>query len=144
MRSARSARRLLRLVLSVTLLSTLAAGPAQARWSADGAGPATARAVTMPAGQAPVAIAGGSDVTVRWPVATMPDGAAVEGYRIERLDANGNIVPVAAACAGTITSTTCVEHGVPAGTWRYADTPFEGNWAGAVSSSSAPVTVAAG
>jgi len=144
MRPARRGRRAIRLVLSVVLLVMLAADPAHAAWSAAATGPAAARAVTMPTGSAPAAFVSGTDVTVRWPAATMSDGTAVEGYRVERVDANGNAAPVAAACAGPITGTACVEHGVPAGTWRYFDTPIEGNWLGVRSSPGGPVTVAAG
>jgi hypothetical protein len=125
----------------VAALVLAAAAPAAAAWSDDGAGAAAGRALVMPDGLRPVASASGSDVALRWPAALLPNGTAVGGYLISRFGANGQPVAVLADCAGTITSTTCTEHNVPAGTWSYTDTPVLDNWTGRSSPQSAPVTV---
>lgn len=124
------------------LLAALAvAGSADAVWAAGGSGGGAGRSAVMPAGLQPVASVSGSDVTVRWPTAVLPTGAAVEGYRLNRYDANGQPVGASASCAGTITTTTCVEHNVPSGTWSYSDTPVQLSWSGATSPASVPVTI---
>jgi hypothetical protein len=140
-RPHRAAGRAAALVLAMGVL-LLGAGRADAAWTAgSGSGSAAGRAATMPAGQRPSATASGSDVTVRWPAATLPDGTPVAGYRLERFDPNGTAQPVLADCTGTLGTTTCTEHGVPAGSWTYADTPVQFGWSGARSVASAPVTV---
>jgi len=138
----RRARRTIALVVAVGVLVLVPAGRSGAAWTAaSGTGGAAGRAMTMPAGQRPSAVASGADVTVRWPAALLPDGTPVAGYRIERLDGNGTAHAVAADCAADVSTTTCTEHGVPAGTWTYTDTPLQDAWTGATSGPSAPVTV---
>jgi hypothetical protein len=100
--------------------------------------------MVMPAGLRPAAAVSGSDVTLRWPAAVLPNGTSVAGYVVDRFDASGRAVTVLASCAGTITSTTCTEHNVPAGTWTYTDTPVQQGWTGTPSPASAPVVVSSG
>jgi hypothetical protein len=116
-------------------------GPADAAWSGSGTGQAESLAMVMPTGSKPAASVTGSDVSLRWAAAQLPGGTAVAGYLIRRYDINGNAVTVQASCAGTITTTTCTEHNVPAGTWTYTDTPLQNNWTGPASPASAAVVV---
>ena len=117
------------------------AAPAQAVWSGAGSGQAAARAMTMPAGNQPAVSVSGTDVAVRWSAALLPGGTPVAGYLILRIGVNGQAVAAAASCAGTITTTTCVEHNVPAGTWTYTDTPVQLSWTGTPSAPSAAAVV---
>ncbi len=115
---------------------------AVAAWTAAGTGSAGAAAVTMPNGNPPSAGASGSSVTVTWTAAKFATGAAVAGYTVQRFDAvNGAQATVGAGCSGVVTTTTCTELGVPAGTWTYTDTPVQDSWTGAASPASNPVTV---
>ena len=99
-------------------------------------------AAGLTAGQAPAATASGSSVAVSWPAATFPDGAPVAGYIVRRYNAaTGGQETTGAACSGTITSTSCTESAVPAGSWVYTDTPVQANWTGTGSPASASVTV---
>lgn len=123
----------------------LTLGPAAAYWSAPSAanGRGAAAATTVAAGATPSVAVTGSSVSVTWPARTLASGAAVSGYEITRYDlATSTQQPMLTACSGTVTSTTCVESGVPDGSWRYTVTPVVGqNWQGAESTPSATVLV---
>ena len=79
------------------------------------------------------------------PTRSRANGAAVQGYRIQRY-AQGSTTAIGpgAACSGTITVLTCAENAVPGGTWQYTVTPIQGSWTGAESAKSQPVTVSTG
>lgn len=129
------------LVLAVAGLA-VAADPALAAWSGSGAGSAAGAATIMPGGQAPSGNATGASVTVQWPAATFPNGAPVAGYIVRRYDfATGAQATVGPGCSGTVTSTSCTETAVPAGTWVYTDTPVQDSWTGTESSASPAVSV---
>lgn len=113
---------------------------ALAAWSSSGSGGAAGRALTMPAGSAPTAVANGLTVTVRWPAATFQGGSDVEGYVVHRYDLNGAPATVGSACNGVVKSTTCTESGVPAGSWVYTVVPAQGAWRGAESPAGNTVT----
>jgi len=142
MRHRRSALRLL-VGLCLALPAGLISAPlAQAAWVVGGSGNAAALAYTMPSGGQPSVSATGNSVSVRWPAALFPDGRGVAGYVIHRFDsATGAPAAVGASCSGTVTSTTCTEQAVPAGTWTYTDTPVQDNWSGGQSPASAAVTL---
>jgi len=131
------------LLVVAGLLATLApACAASAAWSSGATGTAGAAATTMPTGSAPSASASGNEVTVSWPVASFPDGAAVAGYVINRYNAStGAPATVGSGCSGVITATSCTELSVPAGTWVYTDTPVQLSWTGGESPLSPAVTV---
>jgi len=132
---------LLGLCLALTLGLTLAL-PVLAAWGAGGSGRGSALAYTMPTGGQPSVGASGSSVSVRWPAATFPDGHSVAGYVIRRFNAvNGTEATVGAGCSGVLTTTTCTELNVPAGSWIYTDTPVQDNWTGGQSLASTAVTV---
>jgi len=132
---------LARLCLSLPLGLTFAS-VAQAAWSSSGSGVASAQAYTMPNGGQPTARVSGTTVTLTWPAALFPDNLGVTGYLISRVnEATGAGATVGASCSGTVTTTTCTEQNVPAGTWIYTDTPVQDRWTGGQSSASGPVTV---
>jgi hypothetical protein len=128
---------------TLALLAPLAA-PALAAWSSSGIGSAAGAATTMPVGSAPTARASGTTVTVVWNGASMSNGVAVAGYIIKRYDSSGTQATVGASCNGTVTTPTCTESNVPAGTWTYTDTPVQQSWTGTESPASNSVTIAAG
>jgi len=115
---------------------------AQAFWSGSGAGSGAGAATTMPTGAAPSGSAESNAVTISFSAAHMSNGTAVAGYEVSRYNASGTQVTVNAACSGVITTTTCTEQSVAAGTWYYTVTPVQGHWTGGQSPKSAPITVA--
>lgn len=119
------------------------ASPAVGAWSAGVGGSGAAAARTMPAGNTPNGSASiGVGVTVTWAASTFSGGPAVPGYVIRRFN---NVTQaeatVLSACSGIVTGTSCLESGVPTGTWRYTVTPAAGTWRGGQSAQSAAVTV---
>ncbi|MEA2399504.1 MAG: hypothetical protein QOK25_3060 [Thermoleophilaceae bacterium] len=132
-----------RLTLLATLLALLVpSAVAQAAWTTGGAGSQSARAITLPAGNQPVASVSNRNVTVSWAVSNLPGGSPVSGYTVKRYDGSGNVQTIGSACSGTVSALTCTEQAVPGGTWKYSVTPTQANWAGAESSQSTSVTVA--
>jgi hypothetical protein len=122
------------------LLAIGPSSPALAAWSAQASGSAAGAATVMPTGTAPSGSTSGLNVTISWTAAAMGNGAAVAGYTISRYNASGGAkVTAGAGCSGTVTSTTCTEDGVPAGTWVYTDTPVQGHWTGGESPDSTAV-----
>lgn len=118
-------------VLSALVLAVILPAGALAAWSAQGSGHAAGAAAVMPTGNAPTAVLSGSDIVVTWPAATFANGTPVAGYVIHRYDANtGAPATVGAGCSGVVTTTTCTENNVPAGSWVYTDTPVQQNWTG--------------
>ena len=131
--------------LAIAIALTVVAASAWAYWSAGsmpgGSGAAAASSVNQ--GATPTASATGASVTVSWAATTLANGQAVSGYLVKRYDA-GTLAAqtVLSACNGTIATTSCVESGVPNGSWKYAVTPvFATNWQGPESAKSATVTV---
>src|SRR2546427_10548230 len=118
---------------------------AGAAWSSQGNGPGAAKSLSMPGGNTPTASVSGTAVTVGWAESDFANGTAVHGYRIQRYEQGGTTaITPGAACSGTITALTCTENAVAAGTWQYTVTPVHGNWIGAESQKSQPVTVSTG
>ena len=135
------AARFIALLGTLTVIC-LTAPAVLAAWSASGAGRAGAAAATMPAGGTPVGSASGTSVTIRWPAATLSNGAPVAGYVIGRFKSlNGAAATVGPGCSGVVTTTTCTEQGVPSGTWIYTDTPVQLSWTGTPSPASGPIVV---
>jgi len=140
-----AAPRTLCCVVGLSLAIATALGqvsPASAAWSAPGSGSGAGAAATMPTGTAPHATVSGTSVTVTWSAAKFASGVAVAGYTISRYNAStGTQASVGASCSGVITTTSCTEAGVTAGSWVYTDTPVEVNWTGVQSPDSTSVTV---
>ena len=131
--------------LAIAVALTFVAATAWAYLSAGsvpgGSGAAAASSVNQ--GATPTASATGSTVTVSWTATTLANGQAVSGYLVKRYDA-GTLAAqtILSACTGTIAATSCVESGVPNGSWKYTVTPvFATNWQGPESLKSATVTV---
>lgn len=132
-------------IIAAFLAVAVAAGAAAAyaRWTSTVDGTGSARSQGL-AGNAPTAVAAGSNVTVSWAAATFSDGTAATSYAVTRYNGASAAQATLADCAGSVTTLSCVERAVPAGTWLYAVTPKFANWVGTESVKSAPVVVAAG
>lgn len=118
------------------------AAPAAGAWSAGSVGSGAAAARTMPAGNTPGGAASMGSVTVTWTASTFAGGPPVPGYVVRRFNSLTQAeATVLAACAGTVSETSCTESGVPIGSWRYTVTPAAGTWRGAQSAQSAAVVV---
>jgi hypothetical protein len=127
------------LAVLAVLVAPSAAGAA---WPSIGAGGQAARAISLPGGSTPSASVSNRSVTVSWSASALPGGAQVAGYQVRRYSAGGTLQSIGSGCSGTVSATSCTETAVPAGTWRYAIVPVQGNWTGAESSRSTSVTVA--
>jgi hypothetical protein len=131
--------------LAIAVALTFVAATAWAYLSAGsvpgGSGAAAASSVNQ--GATPTASVTGSTVTVSWTATTLANGQAVSGYLVKRYDA-GTLASqtILSACTGTIAATSCVESGVPNGSWKYTVTPvLATNWQGPESAKSATVVV---
>jgi hypothetical protein len=125
----------------------VASAVAWAYWSAtagsDSLGGAVAAAVTQ--GATPTAAAqAGRNVDVSWGASTLSNGHAVDGYLVKRYDAVTAVLQTTVSgCAGTVAATSCLESGVPSGSWKYTVTPvLAANWRGAEGLKSGIATVA--
>ncbi|GIV00569.1 MAG: hypothetical protein KatS3mg014_2184 [Actinomycetota bacterium] len=128
--------------VGVVLGVVLAPGLALAAWTAAGSGDAFGRAFAMPAGSTPSVSVTGRNVTLSWSGSTFPNGDPVDGYVVRRYPSGGGASQtVLADCAGTVTTTSCVEHAVPAGSWVYTITPVHASWTGTEGATSAAVTI---
>ena len=101
-------------------------------------------AATVAQGATPAAAPTLQSVAVSWAARTLSTGTAVSGYVVKRYDATTLALQTTLpGCAGTVSTLSCTESNVPAGTWRYTTTPvFAANWAGVESALSPTVTVA--
>lgn len=143
--------RVMRLAALCVLAMAAFAGPAGAYWSAGGTGAGSGSVVTMPAGQQPSTSADGQNVSVTWAQSTLL-GTSIGsylggGYTVTRYAAGGSTPTTPKAnCTGTITGAgttlTCVEAGVPYGSWQYAVKPVLGSFTGEEGPKSPPVGVA--
>ncbi len=135
----RGRRAIGRAPLPVLALATAAS--ALAAWSSAATGTGAARADALPAGATPTATVTSHDVTLDWEESELA-GQDVSGYMIRRYDAvTGVPQAVLSACAGVVGTPTCVERGVPTGSWRYTVSPLHGAWQGAEGAPSAIVIV---
>lgn len=129
------------LVIGILVFVSGGVPSAAAGYGALATGDGVSQAGNIPVPSAPVAVAVGTTVTVSWTSITLSGGQPVDGYVVERLDTLGTAVAVLPACNVLITSTTCTESAVPAGTWQYRVRGVRGSWSGASSAPSAPITV---
>ena len=130
------------IVLALAIALAAPAAGASASWPGGGSGSQSAKAVSMPTGNTPTAAVSNRSVTVSWTGSTLPGGAAISTYVVNRYDTNGNAQTIGSACSGTVSATTCTESSVPGGTWKYTVAPTLSNWTGGESGQSASVTVA--
>jgi hypothetical protein len=117
-------------VVVVASLAFTAASLAGWRPTGSGTGSAKAKSLSTSTGAKPSGSVSSHDVTVSWAASTFAGGGAVPAYQIRRYDLLGNPQTVGAACAGTVSGLSCVESGVPTGTWQYTVTPAAGSWRG--------------
>lgn len=116
-------------------------GGAAAAWVIHGSGPGAAKAKTLGSGNAPNGSVQGRKVTLTWTASTYTNGGAAAGYVVKRYNTSGVLQTIGSACTGTLTVLTCVESGVPFGSWQYTVTPATANWRGPESAKSAVVSV---
>ena len=129
---------------ALVLLTALGAPVAsRAAWQAPGTGGQFARAISLPTGSTPTASVSNRSVALSWSASSLPGGGAVSGYVVRRYSTGGTLQSIGSGCSGTITTTSCTETGVPAGSWLYTVTPAQGNWRGGESGQSSAATVAA-
>lgn len=77
-----------------------------------------------------------------WTAAALSNGTGVAGYTVSRYDSvTGTQQVVGAGCSGVVTTTSCTESSVPAGSWVYTDTPVQLSWTGGQSGQSGTVVV---
>jgi len=113
-----------------------------AAWTSRAVGPARAVSQSVPQGPAPVAVAVGSSVTVSWSETVLSGGTSATGYRLTRYPAaSGTPAAMSTTCTGVIAGLSCVETGVPPGSWRYTVTPVHNGWTGAESAFGSAVSV---
>lgn len=131
------------LLLALVLAVLVTAAPADAAWNAGsgGGGRSYSKADSLGAVvAAPTVSVSGRRVTVAW---SAPGGSvAATGYEVKRYNTSNNPQSIGASCSGTVTGLSCVESGVPPGTWKYSVTARRGNnWRGAESPQSANAVV---
>jgi hypothetical protein len=121
----------------------LGAASVSAGWQPTGSGVGSVRSRVMPAaaGATPTASVSSHNVTVTWAASTFSGGVAVPSYVVKRYDALGAVQTIGAACSGLVSATSCVEAGVPTGTWKYSITPAAGTWRGTEGAQSSSVIV---
>ena len=123
-------------------LIALTPGTAAAAWSTNTAGGARAIAQTIPTAATPTASVTNQNVTVSWTATTLSGGTPASGYIVRRYNASLVAQTILANCT-SVTTNSCVEVGVPPGTWTYSVQATRGNWLGAEGARSSSVTVLA-
>ena len=146
LRVAAAHRLLVGAVLAAALGASLAQGgdPLVARlagWGSGSLGQGRTSVQALAAGSAPTGTAVGREVTVHWAQLELSGGTPVAAYRVRRYSLAGAEQTVLVGCAGARTELTCVEDGVPPGSWRYTITPLQLPWIGDESPRSATVTI---
>jgi hypothetical protein len=114
-----------------------------AAWSVGRSASGAVGSKTMPAANGvPSGSVSGHEVTLTWSASQFAGGGNVPSYVVKRYDAVTNVLQTTlAACSGNVNGTSCVEHSVPTGTWKYTVTPAAGSWRGTESAQSATVVV---
>ncbi|MGH2701858.1 MAG: hypothetical protein ACRDJ2_08790 [Actinomycetota bacterium] len=125
----------------ITVLTSMSA-VALAAWSvSSAAGNGGSGAGSMPPGSTPTASVANRNLTVTWPMVTVPGHGPASSYRVTRFNGTGVAQTITNNCTGQITGLTCTEIGLPPGQWRYAITPRYAGWDGANGPMSTAVTV---
>lgn len=125
-------------VVAAALVISWGGPAANAFWQTLNSNTGVAIADSIPAVAAPAASVSSGAASVSWVQGTTAAGRPVTGYTIARYSsaAGGTKVAAGGGCAGTITTLTCSEAALPAGTWYYTVTPVLGAWAGVESARS--------
>ncbi|HEX6117266.1 MAG TPA: hypothetical protein VFY99_09205 [Solirubrobacterales bacterium] len=116
---------------------------ASAAWTGDSPGDAYAAATSIESGKTPTVAVSGRNVAVNWSASSVAGGPQATSYVVKRYDGAGQEQAIGAGCSGDVSSTSCTEHAVPAGTWRYTVRPKYSSWTGAESAESSQATVGA-
>jgi hypothetical protein len=129
-------------LLAVAAVAVGFPGGAAAGWALFRSGSGAAKAKTLGSGNAPGGTVSGHKVTLSWTASSYTNGGNAAGYLVRRYNTStGAVQTIGSACSGTISALTCVESGVPAGSWQYTVMPATGNWRGAESAKSTAVVV---
>jgi hypothetical protein len=130
--------------MAAALVITWGGPAANAFWQTLNSNAGVAKADSIPAVAAPAASVSSGAATVSWLQGTTAAGRPVAGYTVARYASatGGTRVDAGGGCAGTISTLTCTEEGLPAGTWYYTVTPVLGAWAGVESGRSVGATAA--
>ena len=131
-------------LLLAVAAALLLPGHGDAAWSVGrtGSGKIGSKTISTAAPAAPAGAVSSHDVTVTWTASHFADGTNVPSYIVKRYDAITNALQTTlSACSGNVGATSCVEHAVPTGTWKYTVTPAAGIWRGTESAKSANVVV---
>src|SRR5436190_24066612 len=111
-----------------------------ATWAINAVGNGRATAQAVPTAATPAASVSNRSVTVSWTATTLSGGTPASGYVVRRYNSSLVQQTVLAGCT-SVTTNTCTENNVPAGTWTYSVQATRGNWVGTESARSASVTV---
>jgi hypothetical protein len=125
----------MRVGVVVVTAALVLAGTSAAAWSAGSSGSASAKAGALVGNKPSLSKSGVAviSVVVSW---TATPGAT--GYVITR---TGGVGSLAAACTGTLTTTTCTDSPlVTLQTYAYTVTPHAGSWTGIASPSTSITT----
>jgi hypothetical protein len=128
-------RRLGLVLLAAAVAIGLASATAVAHWAASGSATGSGHASTLRPPTDVAAVAGGDEVAVTWTASSTASAVAPDGYRVYRVAAGGARTVACAAATGT----SCLDAGVPEGTYRYAVQAVFRSWT--AEATSAPVTV---
>jgi hypothetical protein len=126
----------LALILAGLALLLTSGSAAFAFWaSLSSSNYAAAAADALSPGGKPAVSAAGSSVAVTWQAGSTVAGRPATGYTVARYNAvtGGTRTLATGACAGSLTTLSCTEQNVPAGSWYYTVTPAIALWAGAES-----------
>lgn len=131
-------------VVAAALVISWGGPAANAFWQTLSNNAGVAIADSIPAVAAPAASVSSGAAAVSWLQGTTAAGRPVAGYTVARYASatGGTRVAAGGGCAGTITTLTCTEASLPAGTWYYTVTPVLGAWAGVESARSGGATAA--
>ncbi len=111
-----------------------------AAFSGAGSGTGLVSSASLPSSAAPVASAVAREVTVAWPQTTLSSGVPAASYIVRRYNTS-NVEQTVLADCNAVTTTSCVEHNVPIGTWVYSVQARMGSWAGTEGAKSGAITV---
>lgn len=111
-----------------------------AAFAVVGVGSSPSAAQSVPQAAAPLTSATGGAVTVSWSATTLSGGTVAPTYSVRRYDLGGVLLATLTDCA-TGGALSCIETGVPTGTYRYTVQAGIQSWRGAQSTMSSDVVV---
>lgn len=128
-------------IVAAALIISWGGPAASAYWQTLSGTDGAATADSILSVPAPAASGSAGVASVSWAQGTTAAGRPVSGYTVARYSAatGGTMVAAGGGCAGTITTLTCSEAALPAGTWHYTVTPVLAAWAGGESARSGGV-----